>query len=134
VKWVSPTETHDLEVISPACEELIATISLGTTADVDRAVAAAKRAFESYSETTLDARLTFLRRIIEVYLAPSSLMCLGARCSQTCSPCSILFFNWFVANDGPQFKEFLESGLAPFAAVARIDGNEAAWHPSQSLI
>jgi aldehyde dehydrogenase (NAD+) len=68
VKWVSPTETHDLDAINPASsEEQIATISLGTTADVDWAVAAAKRAFESYSETTLDARLTFLRRIIKVY-------------------------------------------------------------------
>jgi aldehyde dehydrogenase (NAD+) len=67
VKRVSPNETHDLEVINPVSEEQIATISLGTTADVDRAVAAAKRALESYSETTLDARLTFVRRIIEVY-------------------------------------------------------------------
>ena len=66
-KWVSPANAHDFEVINPASEEPIATISLGTAADVDRAVVAAKRAFESYSETTLDARLAFLRRIIEVY-------------------------------------------------------------------
>ena len=35
--------------------------------DVDRAVAAAKRAFESYSETSVQERLDLLRRIIEVY-------------------------------------------------------------------
>src|ERR1700689_3516906 len=66
-KWVDPTETHDLGVINPASEEPIATISLGSAADVDRAVAAAKRAFESYSEKSLQERLKLLRRIIEVY-------------------------------------------------------------------
>jgi aldehyde dehydrogenase (NAD+) len=66
-KWVSPIHARDLLVVNPATEEPIATISLGSAADVDRAVAAAKRAFESYSETTVDDRLQFLRRVIEVY-------------------------------------------------------------------
>jgi len=66
-KWVDPTRTNDLEVINPANEEPIATISLGSTADVDRAVEAAKRAFESYSETTVQERLALLTRIVEVY-------------------------------------------------------------------
>lgn len=66
-KWVSPIETHDLEVINPANEEPIATISLGSAVDVDLDVAAAKRAFESYSETTLKDRLALLTRIVEVY-------------------------------------------------------------------
>jgi aldehyde dehydrogenase (NAD+) len=66
-KWVSPTKAHDFEVFNPASEEPIATISLGISEDVDKAVAAAKRAFESYSETTLDTRLALLRGIIEVY-------------------------------------------------------------------
>ena len=66
-KWINPTTPHDFEVSNPATENPIATISLGTSADVDKAVAAAKRAFESYSETKVDDRLTFLRRIIEVY-------------------------------------------------------------------
>ena len=66
-KWINPTTPHDFEVSNPATENPIATISLGTSADVDKAVAAAKRAFESYSETTVDDRLSFLRRIIEAY-------------------------------------------------------------------
>src|ERR1700723_2419701 len=66
-KWVDPAEVRDFPVTSPASEEAIATISLGSAADVDRAVAAAKRAFESYSETSPDERLRILRRIIEVY-------------------------------------------------------------------
>jgi aldehyde dehydrogenase (NAD+) len=66
-KWVDPTEAHDFSVINPANEEPIATISLGGSADVDRAVFAAKRAFESYSETSPEERLKLLRRISEVY-------------------------------------------------------------------
>ena len=66
-KWVAPTEVHDFPVINPANEEPVATISLGNAADVDRAVASANRAFESYSETSRDERLVLLRRIIEVY-------------------------------------------------------------------
>ena len=66
-KWVNPTRAHDFEVINPASEKPIATISLGYAADVDKAVSAAKQAFESYSETPVEQRLTFLRRIIEVY-------------------------------------------------------------------
>jgi aldehyde dehydrogenase (NAD+) len=68
-KWVDPIKADDFNVIDPANEEPIATISLGSAADVDLAVAAAKRAFESYSETGVDDRLALLRRIIDVYRA-----------------------------------------------------------------
>jgi aldehyde dehydrogenase (NAD+) len=66
-KWVAPTKPHDFPVINPATEEPIATISLGTAADVDKAVAAARRAFETYSETSPAERLALLQKIIEVY-------------------------------------------------------------------
>jgi aldehyde dehydrogenase (NAD+) len=66
-KWVTPTKPHDFAVISPANEKQIATTSLGSAADVDKAVNAAKKAFESYSETQVSERLSFLRRIIEIY-------------------------------------------------------------------
>ncbi len=66
-KWCSPSHAHDFEIINPTDEEPIATITLGTAEDVDQAVAAAKKAFDSYSETSVDARLALLRRIIEVY-------------------------------------------------------------------
>ena len=66
-KWVEPNQVRDFLVINPATEEPIATISMGSAADVDKAVAAAKRAFESYSETTVKDRLALLARIIEVY-------------------------------------------------------------------
>jgi aldehyde dehydrogenase (NAD+) len=66
-KWVDPAQAHDFVVINPANEQPLATISLGSAADVDRAVAAAKQAFESYSESTVAERLELLRRIIDVY-------------------------------------------------------------------
>jgi len=70
-EWVHPILPFTVEnlhhVINPATEEAIATISLGAGSDVDKAVAAAKKAFGSYSETTVEERLSFLRQIIEVY-------------------------------------------------------------------
>jgi aldehyde dehydrogenase (NAD+) len=68
-EWINPAGTYTSGVVNPATEEPVATISLGSAADVDKAVAAAKRAFDSYSETTVDQRLTLLRRIIAVYEA-----------------------------------------------------------------
>jgi aldehyde dehydrogenase (NAD+) len=66
-KWVFPAQLNDFPVINPATEEPIAMISLGSAADVDAAVTAAKKALVSYSETTVEQRREYLRRIIEVY-------------------------------------------------------------------
>ena len=66
-KWVRPSNARDFVVIDPAKEAPVATISLGSTDDVDRAVVAAKSAFSSYAETTKEQRLALLRRIIDVY-------------------------------------------------------------------
>src|ERR1700733_14951899 len=66
-KWVDSTASRDFTVINPATEEPVARIFLGSADDVDRAVAAAKRAFASYSEVSAQDRLGLLRRIIDVY-------------------------------------------------------------------
>jgi aldehyde dehydrogenase (NAD+) len=73
-KWVAPTKPRDFAVINPATEEQIATISLGSAEDVDKAVAAAKRAFDSFSETTVEQRRELLKRIVAVYKAKSQEM------------------------------------------------------------
>ena len=73
-EWISPEKPHDFEVINPATEEAVATISLGSAADVDKAVSAASNAFEVYAETTPDERVSLLRRIIDVYKARSEEM------------------------------------------------------------
>src|SRR5436309_3208500 len=56
-KWVDPITPKTLEVIDPANEEAFARISLGSKTDVDKAVAAAKRAFPKWSRTAKDERL-----------------------------------------------------------------------------
>jgi aldehyde dehydrogenase (NAD+) len=67
--WVDPTSPKDFPVLSPATEEPIGTISLGDKADVDKAVAAARRAFESFSQTTREERLELLGKIGAAYQA-----------------------------------------------------------------
>ena len=64
--WVDPIEPRSWDVINPANEEIVAQINLGSPADVDRAVAAARRAFKTYSESSKEERLSLLRRIVEV--------------------------------------------------------------------
>ncbi len=66
-EWVNPAAPNDLEVINPANEEVCAVISLGGEEDVDRAVAAAKAAFESFSRTTRQERVELLEACVEVY-------------------------------------------------------------------
>jgi aldehyde dehydrogenase (NAD+) len=67
--WVEPAHPSEMQVINPATDEAIGTISMGGQKDVDRAVAAAKSAFMSYQEFTIVDRLELLNRIIEVYQA-----------------------------------------------------------------
>lgn len=66
-RWVDPVEARPFEVIDPATEEPIARIALGSAKDVDLAVAAARRAFESFSETTPEERIALLEAIVGVY-------------------------------------------------------------------
>ena len=66
-KWVDPVTPKTLEVINPATEEPFARISLGSKADVDKAVAAARKAFETFSKTTREERLALLNKIMAVY-------------------------------------------------------------------
>jgi len=73
-EWVQPAACKEFSVFNPATEEVIATISLGTAADVDKAVEAASKAFGTYSETAPEERLGILRRIIEAYRAKSEEM------------------------------------------------------------
>ena len=66
-KWVDPVTPKALEVIDPSNEEPFARISLGSSADVDKAVAAARRAFPAWSNTTKDQRLALMQKIVETY-------------------------------------------------------------------
>jgi len=66
-KWVDPVTPKTMEVINPANEEPFAKISMGSKADVDKAVAAAKRAFKSFSQTSKKERVELLQSVIATY-------------------------------------------------------------------
>src|ERR1700750_644803 len=65
--WVDPVVKKSTPVVNPATEEPMDEIALGSKADVDKAVAAAKRAFETYSQTTREERIALLTKVVEIY-------------------------------------------------------------------
>jgi aldehyde dehydrogenase (NAD+) len=66
-QWVDPVEPKTLDVINPATEQVCGKIALGSAADVDRAVKAARKAFTTWSQTSREERLGVLQRILEQY-------------------------------------------------------------------
>jgi aldehyde dehydrogenase (NAD+) len=68
-QWVDPASPHLFDVVNPATEDVAGQISLGSGADVDRAVQAARQAFPAYSQTTKKERIALLQRIIDLYSA-----------------------------------------------------------------
>jgi aldehyde dehydrogenase (NAD+) len=65
--WVNPAVKKSAPVVNPATEEAMYEVALGSKADVDRAVAAARRAFETWSQTGREERVALLTKIIGVY-------------------------------------------------------------------
>lgn len=66
-KWVDSDGGARHEVINPATETAVTEIVLGSAADVDKAVAAARRAFESWSRTGIDERIAVLEAALAEY-------------------------------------------------------------------
>src|SRR6202163_4571303 len=67
--WVDPVEPKEFKVINPATEAVAGLISMGSAKDVDRAVGAARRAFDGYSRTSPAERLALMERILAAYKA-----------------------------------------------------------------
>jgi aldehyde dehydrogenase (NAD+) len=65
-KWIA-AEGRSLDIVNPATEEVIGQVALGTAADVDTAAKAARRAFESFSRTSVAERAALLERIVGAY-------------------------------------------------------------------
>src|SRR6516225_1992704 len=65
--WVDPLQPNTFEVENPATEQVSGRISLGSAADVDMAVKAARRAFTTWSQTTREERLDVLQAIFAEY-------------------------------------------------------------------
>jgi aldehyde dehydrogenase (NAD+) len=68
-QWVDPVTPKQMDVINPANEAVAGHISAGSAADVDKAVAAAKKAFVTYSQTSREERIDLLQRILAAYQA-----------------------------------------------------------------
>ena len=66
--WVEPATpgaTHP--VINPANESVVGDVAMGSAVDADRAVMAARRAFDSYSQTTLAYRIQMLEKLQGIF-------------------------------------------------------------------
>jgi aldehyde dehydrogenase (NAD+) len=109
-EWVRATEGKDHTIINPTNEEPIATISLGNAADVDRAIFAANKAFDSFSDTSPSERQALLHRIIDVYQARSEEMAKTITLEMG-APISL------------SRKAQVPAGLAHFAEAAKVLGN-----------
>ncbi|KVL10940.1 aldehyde dehydrogenase family protein [Burkholderia sp. MSMB1826] len=66
-QWLDPADARSIDVIDPATAWPYARLAIGGAADVDRAVGAAKQAFDTYSRWSVDERVALLTRVLEIY-------------------------------------------------------------------
>mgnify|MGYP001471237900 FL=1 len=66
-QWVKPIHADTIDVVNPATEQIIETISAGSAEDIDRAVSAARRAFDSFSRSSKEDRIELLTSVREIY-------------------------------------------------------------------
>jgi aldehyde dehydrogenase (NAD+) len=66
-QWVEPAAAQWFELVDPATETAYGKLALGNAQDVERAVAAARRAFATWSATGVAERVALLRRIVAIY-------------------------------------------------------------------
>ncbi|MEP4147539.1 MAG: aldehyde dehydrogenase family protein [Halioglobus sp.] len=66
-EWVDPVTPKSMDVINPANEQVCATISIGSAADVDKAATAARNAFTTFGHSSREERVAILAALIEVY-------------------------------------------------------------------
>ena len=65
--WIKSDSNELIDVINPANEEIVGQVTAGTKDDINKAVAAALKAFDSYQHTTKDQRIELLNNIIVEY-------------------------------------------------------------------
>jgi aldehyde dehydrogenase (NAD+) len=64
-EWVDPVTPKSLDVINPANEQVCATISIGSAADVDKAAMAARNAFATFGRSAREERIAILAALVE---------------------------------------------------------------------
>lgn len=125
-QWVDPINPVELEVINPSTEEPCATIALGGQADTNTAVAAARNAFDDWSQSDREQRLALLEKLVEIYQARSDEMA-EAISSEMGAPISLAKTAqcgagiWHIKNFIRALKTFeFERQLGPHAPNDRI--------------
>ncbi len=66
-EWVSPIEDEKIDIVNPSDESVIGTLNVGSKADIDKAVGAAKSAFSNYARTSVAERLDLLKEILNQF-------------------------------------------------------------------
>ena len=66
-KWVDTTRKGSIDVINPATEEIIGKVPVGSSEDVDKAVAAARSAFETWSKSDISQRIDVLNALSNAF-------------------------------------------------------------------
>lgn len=88
-QWQEAKGTDTMEVVNPATEEPVARVAMGNREDVDRAVAAARAAFDGWSQTAPEQRAQYLDRIVAGLEARTDEIA-QAITSEMGSPCSLV--------------------------------------------
>ena len=69
-RWVKPSAgATSMGVENPATEEIVAEVALGSEEDADRAILAARAAFDGFTNTPVAERIALLKRVHEIYLS-----------------------------------------------------------------
>lgn len=125
-QWVAPHLPRELPVIDPSTEQPCAVICIGDNTDADRAVTAAKRAFETWSGTEPAARLQLVERLLSIYKRRSPEMArmisleMGAPIDMALEK-QVGAGSWHIANFITAFKDFqFLRPLGPHAPNDRI--------------
>ena len=66
-QWVDPISKNRMGVENPATEEIVAEVAMGNSEDADRAILAARAAFDSWTYRPVKERIAIVKRILEVY-------------------------------------------------------------------
>jgi len=110
-QWVAASQPNDFDVINPSTEDACATISLGSQADTDAAVAAARTAFEPWMMTAKAERLALIEKLLVVYnsraddMAHAISMEMGAPIDMAKQQ-QVTTGSWHIGNFIKAFKDF----------------------------
>ena len=66
-QWVDPVSKHRMGVENPATEEIVTEVAMGNVEDADRAILAARAAFDGWTYTPVKDRIALMKRVLEVY-------------------------------------------------------------------